>query len=259
MKRYSIFHALYLSFFSNGLYQDVRKNWKGTVFLYLLVLLALTWLPVMVSVHAGLSDFVENEAPKYVNQIPKITITRGEVSLDRPAPYAIIDPDTSAPLIVIDPSGKIASLDQTLAPALLTKTKFMMRQRHRAETRIYDLSQIENLTIEREQVNGWVQAFKKWFAFVAYPFALAFSYAYRIIQVLLYAAIGMLFARLLKASLDYMDVVRLAAVAITPVIILTTVRTLWGFHVPYFWPLCFLAAIGYLFFAVKANAGKGPE
>lgn len=259
MKRYLLFQALYLSFFSKDFYQDVRKNWKGTVFLYLLVLLALTWIPVMVSMHAGLSAFVDNEAPKYINQIPKITIIKGEVSLDRPAPYTIIVPDTKAPLVVIDPSGKITSLDQTPAFVLLTKTKFMTRQQNRAETRIYDLSQIQSFTIEQEQVNGWVQAFRKWFAFVAYPFALAFSYTYRIVQILLYAAIGMLFVSTLKTSLDYMDVVRLTAVAITPAVILNTAHSLLNFHVPYFWLFCFLIAMGYLFFAVKANAGKGPE
>jgi hypothetical protein len=29
MKKYSILHPLYLSFYSRDLYQDVRKNWNG--------------------------------------------------------------------------------------------------------------------------------------------------------------------------------------------------------------------------------------
>lgn len=45
MKNYSVFHPLYLSFFSKSLYQDVAKNWKGTGLAYLLLLLALAWVP----------------------------------------------------------------------------------------------------------------------------------------------------------------------------------------------------------------------
>jgi len=259
MKRYSILHPLYLSFFSRDLYRDVRTNWKGTGFLYLLLLLSITWLPVMYKLHFGISKGVQQEAPKYLDQVPKITIVRGEVSIDRPVPYTISDPDSRTPLMVIDTSGTISSLEQTTALALLTKNKFMYRQAHGAETRIYDLSQIDAFTLDRDLVNEWVQAFRKFFAALAYPFALAASFAYRVLQLLLYAALGMLFVSMLKVPLDYLAVLRLASVSITPAIILSTLRTLTGLHVPALWLVCFVIAMGYLFFAVKANPVPAPE
>lgn len=254
MKKYSIMQPLYLSFYSRDLYQDVRTNWKGTGFLYLFLLLAITWVPVMYKVHVGISEGIKQEAPKYIEQVPKITITRGEVSIDQPVPYSISDPDTRAPLMVIDTSGTITSLDQTTALALLTKNKFMYQERRRAETRIYDLSKIDSFTLDRDVVNKWVQAFRKLFATLAYPFALAGSCVFRILQILLYAGIGMLFVNLLKARLDYLTVLRLASVSITPVIILSTLLTLSGVRVPFLWLICFVIAMGYLFFAVKSNA-----
>jgi uncharacterized protein DUF1189 len=254
MKRYSLLQPLYLSFFSRDLYRDVRSNWKGTGFLYLLLLLALTWMPVMAKLHASLAAGIRQEAPKFVNQVPKITILHGEVSIDRPVPYTIADPDSGTPLLVIDTSGQISSLDQTPAVALLTKDKFMFRQERKGETRIHDLAAIDEFTLDRDRVNGWVQAFGKYFATVAYPFALAGSFVYRILQMLLYAAIGLLFAKMLNASLDYVTVLRLASVSITPAVILSTLRTVVNVTVPAFWLLCFAVAMGYLFFAVKANA-----
>jgi hypothetical protein len=160
--------------------------------------------------------------------------------------------------MVIDTSGTITSIEQTTAPLLLTKDKLMYRKPNRAETRIYDLSAIESFTADRNRVNGWVQAFRKYFAIIGYPFALAGSFAYRVLQMLLYAAIGLLFAKMLKASLDYLSVLRLASVSITPVIILSTLHTLAGLHVPAFLLLSFAIAMGYLFFAVKANAEPAP-
>lgn len=254
MKRYSLLQPLYLSFFSRDLYQDVRRNWKGTGFLYLLLLLSLTWLPVMVKLHQATAEEIRLEAPRFIDQVPRITIIRGQVSIDRPVPYTISDPDSGAPLMVIDTSGTVASFEQMTAPVLLTKDKLMYRKPNRAETRIYDLSMIEELTLDRDRVNGWVQVFGKYFALVAYPFAVAGSFAYRILQVLLYAAIGLLFVKMLKTPIEYPVVLRLASVAITPVIILSTVRMLAGMHVPLLWLISFAIATGYLYFAVKANA-----
>ena len=254
MKRYSLLQPLYRSFFSRDLYRDVRANWKGTGFLYLLLLLAITWLPVMIKVHADVSAAVRLEAPKYIEQVPEITVVKGQVSVDQPVPYTLSDPETSAPLVVIDTSGTITSFEQTTAPVLLTENKLMYRKPRAAETRIYDLTAIEELTIDRDGVAGWVEMFRKYFAFVAYPFALAGTFAYRVLQMLLYAAIGLLFVKMLKAELDYLTLLRLASVAITPVIILNTLRTLTGYHVPALGALSFAVAMGYLFFAVKVNA-----
>jgi hypothetical protein len=258
MKKYSILQPLYLSFFSRDLYQDVRTNWKGTGFVYLLLLLAITWAPIMVKLHLGISEGVKQEAPKYIEQVPKITIARGEVSIDQPVPYTISEPGSRAPLMVIDTSGTITSFEQTIAPVLLTKNKLMYQKPHSTETRIYDLSKINAFTLDRDVVNHWVQAFRKYFAALAYPFALAASCVYRILQMLLYAAIGMLFVSMLKAQLDYLTVLRLASVSITPVIILSTLLSLTGLRIPFLWLLCFVIAMGYLFFAVKANAENEP-
>lgn len=260
MKRYSLLHALYLSCSSGDLYRDVRTNWKGTGFLYLLLLLAITWAPVMVKLHWSTGEEIRLEAPKFVDQVPQITIVKGVVSIDRPVPYAISDPDTNAPFLIIDTAGTITSIEQTAAPLLLTKDKLVYRKPNKAETRIYDLSAIEEFTADRDRVNGWVQTFGKYFAIIAYPFALAGSFAYRVLQILLYAAIGLLFVKMLRAKLDYPAVLRLASVSITPVIILSTVRTLANVTIPFFWFLCFAIAMGYLFFAVKANAkDAAPE
>jgi hypothetical protein len=260
MKAYSMLQPLYLSFFSRELYQDVRKNWKGTGFLYLLILLSLTWLPVMVKVHVELSKFIQQEAPKYIGQVPKTTIHHGEVSIDKPVPYAINNPDTSTPILVIDTSGSVTSLEQTAAMALLTRNKFLFQKPNKTETRIYDLSNIDDLTIDRDIVSFWVEVFRKYFATIAYPFALAASFTYRVLQMLLYAAIGLLFVKMLKTQLDYLTLLRLASISITPAVLLSTLQMITGIHVPAFPLLCFVIAMGYLFFAVKANAEQaGPE
>jgi hypothetical protein len=205
----------------------------------------------MINVHRGMSNFVNNEAPAILNQVPEITITDGLVSIDEAQPYYIIDPDGNKPLAIIDTTGRIDSLKETNALCLLTGNKVIMKKSN-FENRTYDLSQVKSFAINGEQITGWLQTGKKYLAVVIYPFALLGSYMYRIVQVLIYAAIGLLFASLCNTKLSYAALVRLAVVAVTPCIIVSTVLGLAGTSIPAF--LYLVAALVYLFFAVKSNA-----
>jgi ABC-type Fe3+-siderophore transport system permease subunit len=101
---------------------------------------------------------------------------------------------------------------------------------------------------------------RRYLAFFSYPVALAGSYVYRILQALAYACIGLLFANLLKAPLEYPELLRLASVAVTPAVVADTLRGVAGFPSSFTWLfLCFLLAMGYLLFAVRVNSPADPE
>ncbi|MFC1738707.1 DUF1189 domain-containing protein [Planctomycetota bacterium] len=258
MKKFSIIHIPVLSFYSKELYRDVGLNWKGAGFAYLLLLLAVCWVPVMINVHMVFSDFVNNAAPAVVEQVPRITIADGEVSIEEPQPYYIKLPDSNDVLAVIDTAGEIESLEDvedTNAILLLTKNKVIMRQSG-LETRTYDLSEVKKFAFGGDDIMGWLRIFGKFFAIAAYPFALICSYVYRIIQALIYAAIGLLFASVCKVKLPYNALLRLAIAAVTPCIIVGTILDITGIYVP--WPLYPLVALGYLFYGVKATSPEPP-
>ncbi len=258
MKKFSIIHIPVLSFYSKELYRDVGLNWKVAGFAYLLLLLAVCWIPVMISVHMGFSDFVNNEAPGFVEQVPRITIADGELSIEEPQPYHIKLPDSNDVLAIIDTTGEIESLEEIKDANvifLLTKNNIIMRQSG-VETRTYDLSDVENFVLDGYDIMGWLRIFGKFFAIAAYPFALICSYVYRIVQALIYAAIGLLFASVCKVKLPYNALLRLAITAVTPCIIVGTILDIAGIHVP--WPLYPAVALGYLFYGVKATSPEPP-
>ena len=240
-----------MSFFSKKLYIDVGLNWKGVNFLYLLLLLTVCWIPTMIMVHRGIADFVNNDAPAIVNQLPQITITDGQVSIKEPQPYYITDLDSNNPLAIIDTTGQIESLEDTDAFCLLTANKIITQQSD-FEIRTYDLSEIEAFALDSERVTAWLHIARKFLAPAIYPFAVFGSYAYRIVQVLIYAAIGLLFASLCKTTLSYAALIRLAVVAVTPCIIVGTILNLADSSIPNY--LYLLAALAYLFFAIKSIA-----
>jgi len=249
MKKYFIIHVPIMSFFSKALYRDVGLYWKGLCFAYLLLLLAICWIPTMVMMHVGFSDFIDNEAPAVIEQVPEITITDGKLSIKEPQPYYIKYPGNDNVMAIIDTTETVESLEDPNAICLVTKTKIIWRQ-SKVETRTFDLSQVESFVLDSDRIMRWLRTAAKYLVVIIYPFALLGSYVYRIIQALIYAAIGLLFASWCKVSLSYDALLRLAITAVTPCIIVGTILGLVGVSLPAW--LYLAAALGLLFFGVKA-------
>ena len=252
MKKFSIIHIPVLSFFSKDLYRDVGLNWKGICFGYLLLILAVCWIPGLVRIHIGYSRFVNEDAPTILEQVPEITITDGQVSIDQPEPYYITIPDTNDILVVIDTTGSIESPQDVNAFCLMTKTGIIMKQSD-FETRTYDLSQVKSFTVSGDGIMKLLHITKKLLFIIVYPIALLSSYIYRIIHALIFAAIGLLFASMSRVSLSYGALLRLAVVAMTPCIIIKTVFVLAGFYLPCIAGLLyFVITLAYLYYGVHS-------
>lgn len=254
MRKYSTIQAIYMSFFSRSFYKDVGGNWRGTSFLYLFLLLALTWIPLMFKLQTGFNSFITDEAPKLIRQVPKIMISKGEAKTDVEMPYFIKDIKGN-PLMAIDTTGKINSIDEAGVTALITKNKFIVKK-SAVETRTFDLSQIDELTVDQSAIYNIAGAIRQWALIVLYPFIVAISCIYRIFTALFYALIGLLFARALKADLKYTALVSLAIVSMTPAIIINTVYDYMELRIPFWFLITFLISIGFFYFAVKSNSEK---
>jgi hypothetical protein len=243
-----------MAFYSKSLYRDIAGNWSTWFcFLYLISLLALCWIPGMVRLDADISTYIDDEAPKYVNQLPSIVISNGQASIAEPQPSVIKDPEKGDPVMIIDTTGQIASLENSKATILVTKTQLFFKDRLQG-TRILNLSELGDMTIDKAFVYDWLEVFTEWFAIVVYPFALLFSFAFRSAQVLIYALIGMFFSRPLKAGLNYQVLMRLAAIALTPVIILNALTIFSRIAMPSPWLINAIITTGYLIFAIRANS-----
>jgi len=251
LKKFSIIHLPLLSFFSRELYRDVGLNWKGVGFGYLFLLLAICTVPRMFKIQRSLSNFIDEQLPPFINQVPEITIEKGEVHIDKPQPYYITVPDSNETIAIIDTTGQIQSLDNTDAFVLLTKTKLISRQ-SKSESRTYDLTNVQHFVLDQDKITGWLNTAKKILVPFLYPFAGLGSFIFRIIQSLIYAAIGLLFAAWCKTKLSYPALLRLAVTAVTPCIIVRTVFECASVKLPLAGLWFFLAAMGFLFYGIKA-------
>lgn len=258
MKKYSYAQAPFLSFFSGDYYRYISNEKSGTGFFYLLLLLVFYVVPTVIKAANGFDGFVINEAPKIITQVPEITISNGQASIEEPQPYTIIDPGTNKPLVIIDTTGQVNSLQNTEARVLVTKS-YVLYEKNAYETRTYDLSDVGNFIVNQSLINEWIAIAQDYFIVVLYPFMLIGLFIAYIIRMLIYAVIGMIFVKILKASNDYSSLLRLSVVAFTPVIIMQAIVEIVGLSIPASGVIFFLIAMMYLFFGVYSSKHAALE
>lgn len=255
MKKYHIFESLFLSFYSKPLYQDVAKEWRGLALGYLLLVIAICWLPYSYDFHRFINQFSSQMLPGIVQQFPNITIKAGQLSIDRPLPYAIKEPGNGATLILFDVAEKHPSMDKLDAYALVTQNKVMVRDDsspvHKVTT--YSLAKLDDTALTQSQIKTFGERFVLASSILMYPLAVLISFVYRLLQVLIFGALGLVFAHLFQIKLLYKTSVRLAVVALTPMLFLSTLVDYLGlFRLAHIW-LFGLLAVGYLAYAVHAQ------
>jgi len=250
-KRYTPFHAPVMAFFSLGFYRDVGLNWKGTGFAYLFVLLTICWVLVSAQIHFSVVELVETKAPGIAPQIPRITIIKDEASVDVAQPYNIMNPENGKVLALIDTTGKTLSLEGTDARVLMTRTGVRYKKNDGKMTG-FEFKGVKHFTLDQQKISAWLRMFRNYGAIVIFFIGILGSFVFRIVQTLLYAAIGLLFARGYKTRPAYQTLLRISVMAITPVIIVNTISEMARVTIPLEGVFYSIAAMVYLLLGVKA-------
>ena len=260
LTRYRFWHIPVFAFFSRELYCQAALDWKGLNFGYLFLLLAVCWLPGMINAHLDLQEFASQQAPPVIEQIPRMVVDKGRLTVYAEQPCYIRDPESGTPLVVIDTTGRFASTDEANAPILVKCDRIEFVKSKGRETRSFSFKDVDEFTVTADLVRTWVNRFALYLMPILYPMALIGSWIYRVIQALVYAAIGMLFLSSLRIQLGYAAMLRLAVVAMTPAILLYTAVEWTDAALPGRISLPALVylgvALGYLYFGVRACARR---
>lgn len=247
-RRFSFFQALYMSVYSRPFYRDVCRNWKGLSLLYLLFILALSALISTVQFNYLFSDFIQNTAPGLVGQIPEITISNGEASIEGPQPFILNYPINEKPVLMIDTTGKTKANDQPDLLLLLTRTEL------RILMMVFKLPQDKDYVVDNKMILQWISELQSWFMVFFFPFLLITSYVQRIIQVLFYSLVGISISRNLRMELGYQSLIGIAVMSLTPIIILDLIVQLLGiFQSVWYMFFGIVVEISLIYFGIKAN------
>ncbi|MBN1533079.1 MAG: DUF1189 family protein [Spirochaetes bacterium] len=254
MRRYTVFHPLWMSFFSRQLYLEVLQRWRGMSFLYILLLSLIIMVPALLQVHRGVSEVIRG-MPVILRQIPEVRIVGGVASTPETRPYFIRDEKTNRVAAIIDMSGRYRSLRDTEATILVTRTKLLLKK-SAYEIREYSFSTINDLTINSRILQGWIDLFSTWYLLVLFPFILAGIYIYKLVAALLYSVIAVVVAAIMKVRISYISKLSLAIVAMTPSSLILAAFDAGSIPVPREFLLSVAVTTGFMVFGLYANRGE---
>ncbi|MGD9107766.1 MAG: DUF1189 family protein [Gammaproteobacteria bacterium] len=258
MSHTNLFTAMAKSFYSKKLYQETAQSWGGRSFLYLLILLLICWVIISGILTFRINTAMHMFAQKIVtSDLPTINFKAGIASTKATTPYYIKDPTSGKAVIIIDTNNKVRDFHKSTATIMIQKKAILIKDNSANKISQYYYPQAMNMDIGPTQINSFILRFGKWITplvFIGIWFiGLIIAYAYRIIQILIYALIGMLFCLILKRKLPYEALMGLSIICITPAIIISTIAFIFSFSFPLQNIFYFLLSMVYLFIAIKAN------
>jgi Protein of unknown function (DUF1189) len=251
MRRFTFVQAPFLSFYSKPFYQDVADHWQVAAPPFLLVLLALSWVPFMFGVYGNWSKFMATEAPPLLEQMPVISISEGIVTAIPEGPTYVKDRTSGKVFAIIDTTGTVVSLEHDEATLLLTRTQVVVKK-GAAETRTYDLSHVKRFSLDRQRLQRWLEVAAAWAPPSLYVLLVLFSGIYRFVQALIYGAVGLWFAKRRNVAIEYSAAVRLSIMSLCPTIILKAVLQTAGITFRFYGFVLLVLGLSYLWFGVGA-------
>lgn len=245
-RRFSILHPLWLApLGSRALLEDVGRRWRGFGIIYLHLLVALVWLPVSIKKQVQLNHFVQNEAPAAFEDFPELSIYNGKLRTDAEGPRSWNDPQSGLPMLLVDTSGQITSLQGREERVLLTVDRMYVSQGQIAP-REYKLNRMSGLYLDKVSILELLDTANLWFFVLYFPTAFVLSICWQAAFLVLYAMAGAAMARARGAELPFAACMRLAAMAITPVLLIELVFDMVGWAPPLWGLMTVAICVGYM-------------
>lgn len=256
MKKYNYLQAIYMSFYSKQLYRDVAENWGAGVVLYLFMLLFFCMCVLALFIQPQINVAVKAGLDNILPQVPELDIKNGVITTPEKKPYLIKESNTSDKVIVIvDTSGQYTSLDNVPSSArtLITDTKVYYSDKPNT-VKVYKLPNNLTYDFKPETAKAPIITFVKWLWVIYIPLMLFGMFIYRLVQSLIYAVFGKIFALIGGVKLYYSQVLKLTIIALTPPIILhLIVSMILNLRFAHELLAYFIFAMAYLIFAISAN------
>lgn len=237
------------SVYNPTFYRNIPKESFGAAFrYYLLLCLLVTFFrlvflsfPVATNVTSAVQAGTQGLLTNYPGNL-EVTIHQGKLSVNQPLPYIfpICFKDAACQNIIIDTNKPDVEtyLKQKNLFMLLTQEKAYIKG-STSDTRIYDLSQMGDMEINRPIVTNFVHAISPWTKFFV-PFALLFigimlyiGFLFKLVYLLFLALILWLLARKFVPGITYSQSYKISLHVVTLGILAALVLdvTSWFFHI----------------------------
>ena len=250
-----------MSLYSPDIYVEAARRWTGIGVVYLVLLLSLAWLPTPIRWFLQLRTYSATTAPTIVKQLPVVTIREGVMSAQPSGRHVIRESESATdPVFIIDDSIDQLPPDAVETDTIvLTRHELGMIRKSTGERRVWKLTPASDAVVTPADVAAFFTALPFWAPFIGYAGCLAGSLIVRTLQILFYGWIGLGLARRWNVALDYASVMRIAALAITPVVVVRTIIGPWEPVWYLRWPLAAAVTVTYLAFGIRSVATENTK
>jgi hypothetical protein len=252
MKMVSVLRPWWMSFYSADFYRTVARQWSGIATWHLLLLAVLISLPNYVSIHRWLNDFYARTAVPIIEQFPTVTITQGQVTIDKPLPYAIETPEQEWPYILFLNEERLS--EDAQLPATVVVTRRVVYSHYFADQPpiVRELEADDSRVITPQQVEKLLSLAKRMALYSLLPLLVIGIFSVALLVMVFTGLFGRLLAMFMGVTLAYRQFVRLAVVACTPAVLVGCLLSLFGLAFDLS-TLPVLVGIGYYAFAIYSN------
>lgn len=229
---YNYWQALYLSFFSNRLYIDVYRRWRGFGLLYLLLVVALCTIPISVRYIFKFEQYFLENLILPLKELPPLYIQKGQVSFDKPMPYLMKNKQGDV-VGIIDTTGQVTGKSTTYPhlALLVSKDRFYFYFNQPQLFSIEKKAAINEKVVEQRFDKGtnivfvgedWIRtssisSTKLAAQVLVYPLLMGLFIPLFVIFLLVFSFLGQLFALVIfGVKLSFKESCRLLSVAQTP-------------------------------------------
>ena len=251
-----------LSLFSRRFYGEMSRSSLGQGVLYLL---SLAFVVSIVSVTAFSFSILPkiNQGAQWVREnMPPLEFTREGVQTTVQQPFSLTHPEWGTILIVDTNRETVTDEEMRQTIFYITKTKLYAWDRTKNEHRIVDarpqpgdVSQNwQDVHVDGEVVWRLYAAIRPFASPLVFVVVLFSFFAWKMAAAFFYSIPALLINILRKQKLAYEKLLNLCFFALTPVMFLQAVKTVYpGFIIPVNFWLAFVVTCGYLAFAILAT------
>lgn len=222
---------------------DAARRWsvlRSLVYIHLVVMLA--WVPLTASAWLGLQRYVAQHGEAVVRGFPMILLQAGRLTTDVEVPYSWVEPASGRPLLVLDTSGEVTSLEGREERVLVAPGRIAWTEGD-GTPREVDTSGVPALLVDGEALGDWMQTALRWFPLMHYALGVVMDVSAKGLLATLCGAAAALLARRRGWSLGVPGALGLGCVAVTPAVALELAEVFAGWRVP--WAVPRLLALGW--------------
>lgn len=249
---FRFFHAPILSFYARALYRDGATRWKGSGLLYLFFLCAVLAVPEAARTHVQLSRALDSTVLKQAADMVPLVVKEGMLTVDREQPFDLFsDPENGHPVVIVDTTGSLTSLEGSTASALLMKDRVLLKNADgKVTTQLW--KDVGEFTVDGPTVTSLMTTVRRFLVLLYYPVATLFMFCWTTLVVMLLAIAARMMVVRAGSQLAPQVIHRVTALALTPALVTTSLLGALDVEIPAAFLLRALMTMGYLTFALSS-------